>query len=160
MNYKTIFTEDVVLLIDTMSIIKKDDYWYNVINNEFGISHYNIIPPEWGETYKIIGYRYLKPNHIKIGLPLLPEWEEDDIIKETALNFYPVNIKGDGTTTSTSDYDNGFDVNCDRREGFIEGFKKSQELLGKMGHRIQPTSFIPKFNDNEKHTTIPGSWIF
>jgi hypothetical protein len=35
--------------------IKEGDWWYNIVNNEFGKSYFkNSIPAEWGETKKII----------------------------------------------------------------------------------------------------------
>lgn len=46
--------------------------------------------------------------------------------EELALQKYPIEIKGDGQTTSTSDYDFGMDVNLECREAFIHGYESKE----------------------------------
>jgi len=93
MKTETIFTEDYVLL--------------NNLSFMIGI--------------KTLAYKKLNPEAIDLGLPLLPDWDEEIDVEKLALKHYHID------STDTLELP-PFELTKENVLGFIEGFNKAQEL--------------------------------
>ncbi len=96
MKYEIIYTDDYALIVNDEEM-KKGDYSYN---------------KRCGVFKKVVGYRPLKNEPILEGVPMLPEFRQEDDLEKLA-NDYANQFAG--TDDCVADID------------FIEGYKKAKE---------------------------------
>jgi hypothetical protein len=119
MKHGIIFTEHYALIVSNSGPINMGDSIYDLVCEEIHTANDewdNNTHPEWA---KVIAHRSLKDAPILEGIPLLPEFsQEDDVyrIAEEMLTSHP-DFKAEGF----SDYQNG------RHNGIIDGYNKAKE---------------------------------
>jgi hypothetical protein len=103
-------------IITSDGVVTHGDGWYNPITGDMGTNWYEKgIPKEWSKTLKVIA------QQDQIDFSALSEEEQKEIgwfdVEKLAETEYPFALGGIGNSEN------------DRKNHFIKGFKKAQELL-------------------------------
>jgi hypothetical protein len=117
MKHEIIYTEHYVLIVSELTSTGKEGQVFLTKENTI----HTVIGWNYGDRV-IIAHRPLTDAPILEGVPLLPEFSQEDDVEKLAGDKYPISVGGSMWMPSSHDM-----MQANKQEGFIQGYNKAKE---------------------------------